>query len=350
MGDRVGRRARASCWPSSWSPPANTSSTCRPRCRRGCGCWARRRQSKNDPNDALSTAIAGLRHCGLRPVARRRSHRGAASAGRPPRRPRRAAHPGGVPAACRAARARRRRCTPAFAGRSGRQAAAQRPTRDGGRRSNASASPASCWSTSAVSIATSPPIKTRIADAVAASGTTLLELYGVGPIVAAIILGHVGDPARFPTRDRFASYNGTAPIEASSGPTQAASAQPAREPQAQPRAAPHRGHPDPPRHTRTRLLRPQARRGQDQEGSAPSVEATHQRRRLAPAPSRPRPPLRQRAREDSQGRLFNPAWPALHPERRHFGSVTPGPDHNATPEHEPVTSSSRAPTRPENTP
>ena len=32
------------------------------------------------------------------------------------------------------------------------------------------------------------------------------------------ILGHVGDPARFPTADRFASYNGTAPIEASSGP------------------------------------------------------------------------------------------------------------------------------------
>ena len=34
-----------------------------------------------------------------------------------------------------------------------------------------------------------------------------------------LILGHVGDPARFPTRDRFAAYNGTAPIEASSGPT-----------------------------------------------------------------------------------------------------------------------------------
>ena len=49
-------------------------------------------------------------------------------------------------------------------------------------------------------------------------GTTLLELHGVGPIVAAFILGHVGDPARFPTPDRFASYNGTAPIEASSGP------------------------------------------------------------------------------------------------------------------------------------
>lgn len=61
-------------------------------------------------------------------------------------------------------------------------------------------------------------IKTRIADAVAASHTSLLELHGVGPIVAGLILAHVGDPARFTTKDRFASYNGTAPIEASSGP------------------------------------------------------------------------------------------------------------------------------------
>src|ERR671911_2313745 len=39
----------------------------------------------------------------------------------------------------------------------------------------------------------------------------------VGPIVAGLILAHVGNPARFATPERFASYNGTAPIEASSG-------------------------------------------------------------------------------------------------------------------------------------
>jgi transposase len=61
-------------------------------------------------------------------------------------------------------------------------------------------------------------IKTRIGDAVAVSQTSLLELHGVGPIVAGLILGYVGDPARFPTKERFAAYNGTAPIEASSGP------------------------------------------------------------------------------------------------------------------------------------
>ena len=61
-------------------------------------------------------------------------------------------------------------------------------------------------------------IKTRIADAVTESHTTLLERHGVRPIVAGLILAHVGDPARFPTPARFASYNATAPIEASSGP------------------------------------------------------------------------------------------------------------------------------------
>ena len=60
--------------------------------------------------------------------------------------------------------------------------------------------------------------KHQINDAVAASGTNLVELHGVGPVVAALILAHVGDPARFPTPARFASYNGTAPVEASSGP------------------------------------------------------------------------------------------------------------------------------------
>jgi transposase len=35
--------------------------------------------------------------------------------------------------------------------------------------------------------------------------------------VAATLLGYVRDIHRFPTRDHFAAYNGTAPIEASSG-------------------------------------------------------------------------------------------------------------------------------------
>jgi transposase len=57
----------------------------------------------------------------------------------------------------------------------------------------------------------------RIAIAVAASGTTLVEVFGVGEVIAATIIGHVGDITRFPNPDRFAAYNGTAPIEWSSG-------------------------------------------------------------------------------------------------------------------------------------
>jgi transposase len=60
-------------------------------------------------------------------------------------------------------------------------------------------------------------IKRRVSRAVAASHTTVTDIYGVGPIVAATVLGYVRDIHRFPTRDRFAAYNGTAPIEASSG-------------------------------------------------------------------------------------------------------------------------------------
>jgi len=57
----------------------------------------------------------------------------------------------------------------------------------------------------------------RIEDEVEASGTTLTEIFGIGPILAAKIVGTVGGVVRFPTRAHFASYSGTAPVEASSG-------------------------------------------------------------------------------------------------------------------------------------
>ena len=57
----------------------------------------------------------------------------------------------------------------------------------------------------------------RLRPAVAASATSLADIRGVGVVVAALILGHVGDVSRFKSPAHFASYNGTAPIEASSG-------------------------------------------------------------------------------------------------------------------------------------
>lgn len=60
-------------------------------------------------------------------------------------------------------------------------------------------------------------MKKRIADVLDEHGTGLPEIYGVGPVVAGTILGEVGDVRRFPSRHHFASYTGTAPIDASSG-------------------------------------------------------------------------------------------------------------------------------------
>jgi transposase len=60
-------------------------------------------------------------------------------------------------------------------------------------------------------------VEVRITAAVKKSKTSLVELFGVGPVLAAKLLGQVGDVRRFPTKHHFASHTGTAPLEASSG-------------------------------------------------------------------------------------------------------------------------------------
>jgi transposase len=57
----------------------------------------------------------------------------------------------------------------------------------------------------------------ELTDLLAATGTTLLDLHGIGPTGAARLLVEVGDITRFPNKAHFASWNGTAPIDASSG-------------------------------------------------------------------------------------------------------------------------------------
>ena len=52
---------------------------------------------------------------------------------------------------------------------------------------------------------------------VLARGSRLMDIHGVGPVVAARILADVGDVTRFADRNRFASWTGTAPLDASSG-------------------------------------------------------------------------------------------------------------------------------------
>ena len=50
-----------------------------------------------------------------------------------------------------------------------------------------------------------------------APGTTVTEVFGAGPAVAAAVIGDVRDISRFPGRDCFAAYHGTGPAEVSSG-------------------------------------------------------------------------------------------------------------------------------------
>ena len=60
-------------------------------------------------------------------------------------------------------------------------------------------------------------IKAELKTTVRGRGSTLMDIYGVGPAGAARILADVGDIARFADRNRFASWTGTAPLDASSG-------------------------------------------------------------------------------------------------------------------------------------
>ena len=59
--------------------------------------------------------------------------------------------------------------------------------------------------------------KVLISKAVSTSGTTVTDVYGVGPIVAAFLIGYTANVGRFASADHYASYNGTAPVEYSSG-------------------------------------------------------------------------------------------------------------------------------------
>lgn len=131
--------------------------------------------------------------------------------------------------------------------------------------------------------------KKPVQVAVLGSGTTVTDVYGIGPICAAMIIGHVRDVGRFPTKGHFATYNATAPIEAFLGGTQPAPAEPTRQSQGHPRPARGRGHPAPNDTEGRDLLRPQALRGQVVQGGHPRPQAQDLRPCLRPSRRR-RPP------------------------------------------------------------
>ena len=56
----------------------------------------------------------------------------------------------------------------------------------------------------------------QIAEAVAATGSQVIEVDGVGPVVSGRLLARTHQMSRFPTAAAFASYAGVAPVEVSS--------------------------------------------------------------------------------------------------------------------------------------
>ena len=114
----------------------------------------------------------------------------------------------------------------------------------------------------------------------------LTEVFGVGPVIAGTVVGDVADVSRFPSRDHFAAYNGTAPVEVSSGNRKIH-----RLSLRGNRRVNHAIHMAAitqirHRHSDGRAYYEQeARRGQDPQGSAPLPQAPDQRRHLRPPPA-----------------------------------------------------------------
>jgi transposase len=184
----------------------------------------------------------------------------------------------------------------------------------------------------------------KLAAAVKASGTTLTRVFGVGPVIAGTIIGDAADVSRFPGRDHFAAYNGTAPVERVLGEPEDPPAAAARQPAHQPRHPHGRDHPDPaPAQRRPRVLREEAGGGQEPQGSAPVPQAPDQQRHLRPPPGR-RTASRRTPRRQGPGRAtgerlciqrgrLTPRTPALrtsHSRTRHHDTARHHGPHTVT--------------------
>ena len=169
--------------------------------------------------------------------------------------------------------------------------------------------------------------RTKAAAAVAAAGTSLTGLFGVGPVIAAAVIGDVRHVSRFGNRDRFAAYNGTAPIEVSSGgrkvyrlsrrgnrgsTTRSTWSRSPRSVTGTPRAAP----------TTTRNWpRARPRKKRCARSSARSAMPSSPACKKTPGA---RQPPRPRAREGNRGTTLHPGRPALTPTTGSSGKPLPG--------------------------
>jgi hypothetical protein len=145
----------------------------------------------------------------------------------------------------------------------------------------------------------------RIVEAVVASATTVTDIHGIGPLGAAIILGHRRHRP-IPDQRPLRPLHRHRPHRRIQRPQTATPAQPPRQPAAKPGAARRRRHPGRQRHSRTGLPPPKAQRGQEPQGSATSAQTPNRQDRL-PAPSRRRPPLTHGGPGRAEGTTRNPA-------------------------------------------
>jgi transposase len=101
-------------------------------------------------------------------------------------------------------------------------------------------------------------VEARIKTAVAHSNTSLVQLFGVGPVLAATFLGEVGDIGRFPSKHQLRRPHRHRPPGGLQRPGHPPPAVAGRGPQAEPRLV-HDGHgPGPPAQRRAGLLPAQA--------------------------------------------------------------------------------------------
>ena len=240
-----GAAAPGTCWTGSWCRAGERVLDVQPELGARVRLVAAGDVSKNDPDDARSVAVAALRSAGVQQVRpddhaavlkiRAERHR---DLGRTRTQVVCRLHavlggliPGGVPEAITTARA-------------GRVLKAIRA--DGAVQAARCELAAALLDDRRRIDARIRETRKTLAATVAAAGTSLTGLSGVGPVIAAAAIGDVRAVARFPGRDHFAACNGTAPIEVSSGPRKGLPAVPAREPAARPRHPHGRDHPDPP--------------------------------------------------------------------------------------------------------
>ena len=153
-----------------------------------------------------------------------------------------------------------------------------------------------------------------ITAAVGASGSTVTSIFGVGPIIAATVLGDVADVTRFPSADQFAAYNGTAPVEVSSGKRKVfrlsgaatgASTTPSTWP-----PSPRSGSGTATAAPTTTRNEPRARPARKRSAPSNGKSATPSTASSKPTPAAPAQPARLRAREGNRGTTLHPARPA----------------------------------------